>query len=348
MPIEEPPASGNAPESPGASSSSSEGPEPSETLEERDSGALRVESEGRAGRRRRSQSSDEEGGELGGSNTRLLSGRESREEFEVRDGPESSGAVDSPGRVPEATEALSAAFEELNAERLSLASKRPVDKALTIIRYLVDMFRVSLACVTVVVGMLVIIRLTAYREKVSPDLSSDAPFVYGAAVFLDLFLVAFLLQVGTVALVLWYQLSWKRSRRRLLICAALGVVGVVAQRLIRWYLIPSAVVIFVGAVFVVFPMIFFVGKGAEKDLGMKNYASKSTLATALLFASVSLYFLLIDRILSYKEDWQRALLRLFVHPILWELAYFASRVVALSQHDLPPAALMAIPTYVFL
>jgi hypothetical protein len=82
----------------------------------------------------------------------------------------------------------------------------------------------------------------------------------------------------------------------------------------------------------------------QREHGLKRLRFYTLAGVALWFVIGFVYFTFLPPIyFSILEDWQRGILRVLVHPLLFEIAATAARNVARLQSNLPSSALFVWP-----
>jgi hypothetical protein len=250
----------------------------------------------------------------------------------------------SPSPPKPTTGALMRAAKNLEDDDASALTCCP--QSVRVLRYLVDLSVIIYACALVVGGFLALLKVTVYTGDLA---NFDRERVPGEQVLLfgyNNVLVGWLLNSGAISLVMWYQTDWRSSWRRLAIAGTCTMVLTIALWLVREFLLPSNIVTLLMSVVCVVGLTLFVARHLNRQQRLVHYQWKTLLSIVMIIVAVSVYYLAFATLYSFEEDWQRALVRLFLHPIVWELAYSSARMVALTQADLRPNSLMATPAII--
>jgi hypothetical protein len=160
---------------------------------------------------------------------------------------------------------------------------------------------------------------------------------------------------GLPALAMWWHLSWSAVRKVFSIAAPVAIVYMATlyisldQTLWRN---PDRQRFF-GPVFsllaVTFCMtwLFLACRHLERTLGLSSLRKVHMSSIIFLLVAALIYYNILPPLfLGFEEDWQKALLRIFLHPLIFETCYAITRLLALSVTELPPGAALAWPTMI--
>jgi hypothetical protein len=168
-------------------------------------------------------------------------------------------------------------------------------------------------------------------------------------------LLGVLAMFGIPALAMWWHLSWRSVRNVFLIAGPVSVAYMSALFISldqtlwrnpdRRNLFDPAFSLL--AVSFAATWLFFACRYLERKLGLTSLRKVHIGSISLLLIAGLIYYNLLPPLfLSLEEDWQKALVRIFLHPLIFETCYATTRLVALSVTELPPGASLAWPTMI--
>jgi hypothetical protein len=254
--------------------------------------------------------------------------------------PGSRGGTPPPVRAGSLASGLRAdeeGFELVGPEKEEEKPRKP--PSLAILRFLVDLLWVTLLMAGASVLVCAVLRFSVYAGDLTIPLSerSEANF-WGIVLFQ--WIRTWLVMVVVPFLCIWHQYGWSAVKKQFLIWGSLGLIYFLGLRVAiaigaRDGLIPDSLTsVIVALTSVVFALVqlWFVLGAIQKSIGWSGIRPR-LLAGIFMWALVnSLYFVVLPPIwLAARHDWERVLIRLLVHPILWELNFSSARMLSLAM-----------------
>jgi hypothetical protein len=228
-------------------------------------------------------------------------------------------------------------------------------RAGAVVRYIADLAWITFLCACVSIVALVGTRFLFFNTDPSVERWDLGAGEHWKLLIFDGLFIPICLLYGCPAFVLWWQVGWVPSRRQLgmwlVICTiALAVTKILAEFFVQPVL-PAAYRIIVGAngVAIVLSFSYFSARTVGKQMGLHKYGRKFAGNLFLLVLASYAYYTVLPRVyFTLSSDLERAVMRVFVHPIVWELTYTIARIVSLTERDIKAGGLMGAPVLVMI
>jgi hypothetical protein len=239
------------------------------------------------------------------------------------------------------------------AELAELQAAKPFALAVAVVRYLVDLLWVTFCCISVTCIWFVVLRFTIFSGDMTVHRRErDLAWQFASVTYTSAW-IGFISMYGSPAVLIWWHVGWKASRRYIQWWGLIGAIYFLATRLVLYFFVqmnlpqdhplPRYLTSLTSVLFLVVWVLWTTGK-IQKQNNLPRFRVKLFLSLLLLLVVGVMYFQLLPPLyFNLTDDWQRALMRVFFHPILFELAYTVQRIVGLSLSELSPSAVHALP-----
>jgi hypothetical protein len=233
-------------------------------------------------------------------------------------------------------------FSEMLEDGGSLREKSILARTTAVVRYLVDLLWVTLWCSVAVVGALLLLAEFVYVGDPS-EFRTERGILSGEwwpLFMVDEVFLTFAMMVGLPGSAMWWQIGWKSGHTVFLVYVGVSIFYYVvtsAAKEAMWTIVDKELMQLITLVVILvyaYPSLNVAALRLEKNLDLPKYRRAVMLSFFALSVSVGLYFAVVPPLfLAMKEDWERALLRVLLHPLLWEISLNVLRLVATTQLD---------------
>jgi hypothetical protein len=211
-----------------------------------------------------------------------------------------------------------------------------IERGKAVARYNVDLFWATLWCTFGAIAVLCFIRFAVYRDnKLWQDRSGRDPEEYWPLMLWDGTVLATIVSVLIVSNSLWWQFGWPATKKIVLVGTVVSVVFFTPMTvLLDLYVTPAGgtdLGLFLEALGVIVALcvfLFWATGRLQKTQSIRYLRRKVFFAVLLWVLVMFVYFSFLPPIyLAVDQDWQRALLRILLHPLLFESAASIARQI---------------------